>query len=208
MKRIIKLILVPLFGLLLTSCVTEQSLDTKIIEKEDLYYLIIEDGELIPGEGLSWYMDKNDFLNSEYSSGKLDPESSEFEEHRISNSENGPTGISPDIEVKLKKYDAPIYTICLFDEKDQLIKVCYRLYYPSDSVDDYANLLNDLCRTADSFDELLASTPAFENFASTAILESPISIKWHHISQSAYFQINSVNFQNYLIIDLILSVDD
>jgi len=211
MKRMILFSFSALFVscLLLSSCANKnESSSSPIIEKENLYELIIRGGKLIPGDGLEWYIDKTAFLESDYSSDKLNPASEEFEEHRINNSADGTTGITPVVEIKLKKYNIAASSIFLFDEDDKLIKVCYRQLYPSDSIDKYADVLTELCKAADEFDELFPENPDLRDLTNENILENPISIKWHHISEPTYFQINSVNFQNNLIMDLMLSVDD
>lgn len=179
----------------------------KILERENLTELFFENNKIVPGESLEWYMSKEDFLDSFFGSEILDPASELFEEYRVGEMQNGMLSYTPAVLVNLNAYDIQMDTTFLFDEEGELIKALYRLVYPASDINTYMILLNGLVAEADVIEKLEAEQVESRDLTEQNILENPVSLKWMCSADACYFQINSVEFQDYMLLDLILSVD-
>lgn len=177
------------------------------IEKENLSNLIVKDNEIIPGEELDWYMNKDDFFDGLYGSELIDPTSEKFDEYRVGDMPNGMVSYSPPVEVTLKQYGIQMDTTFVFDTEEQLVKALYRAMFPVSEIDTYIILLNNFVDEADSISLLETESSDLRNLSEQNILENPLTLKWNCKNDSCYFQINSVNFQDTIIMDLILSID-
>lgn len=178
-----------------------------VIEKENLADLIFRDGKAVPGESLEWYMTKDTFLDGMYGSEVLDPDSERFEEYRVSEMQNGMASYNPPVKVTLKTYDVETDPTFVFDSEGQLIKSMYRITYPASEAETYIALLDNLAGEADSMEELEAEQPDSRDLSEQNVLENPVTLKWNCKDGSCYFQVNSVQFQDTMILDLISSLN-
>lgn len=192
------------------ACLPEkQSTETSntIIEKENLTDLILKNGELVPGESLSWYMSVDDFLNGNYGSPVLNPDSEKFQEYRRGEMPNGMISYNPPVIVDFNEYNMQAETTFVFDENGQLIQSLHRFISADSDIDAYMVLLNTLIEEADAIQILEPDQSQECDFTEQDILDDHIALKWNNNSDACYFRISSAHFQDTLILDLVLSVD-
>lgn len=200
--------LLVIFSLLFASCTSDNPQNIKTTSKNSLTELIWEDDNFIPGDKYDWMMSSEEFMEKVYGSERMNPNSDKFEEYRYGEMENGMLTLSPPTAVRLKDNDFIANTTYLFNEGGELIKVVYRAVCPGDEIDKYTRTLDSLIQEVDSIDNLTAQPRDFQSAADAGLLENQVSAKWDNTEYGSYIQITSAYFQDNLILDLILSVDN
>lgn len=175
------------------------------VSNKNLTEMIMKDGKLVPGNGLEWGMSCEEFLAGEYSSEEMDPESDKFEEYRASEMPNGMFSYMPKVTITMEEYEDEMDMTCIFDQDKKLIKVCYRQMMPVDQCKEYLERMQKLLGEIQETKELEPEEQKDEELTEERILEEPISLKWNHTDKEASLHINSVKFDDSLIMDLILS---
>lgn len=193
-------------ALLFCSCtVKDKGLMTRTIQKNDLTALIIQDECLIPGDDLEWYMSESEFLSGAYGSKAIDPNSEDFEAHRVGKMQNGWTSYRPLVEIELKNYKTSVSPHYIFNEENNLIAVTYAIMVSSDLVEEYKDMLNCMSTEADDANNLCPSSENFHDLTTEDILTMPIILQWTDTTNGLYFEIDSIHFNDTLVMDLRVS---
>lgn len=178
------------------------------ITKANLTKLVMADGHLIPGEGLEWGMSVADFLAGQYGSEVLDPESEKFEQHRMGTMPNGWTYYDPPVTVSLKDYGVTAEPDCTFDADGKLNAVVYTVNLPEDDSDQFVEVLNAMCKEADSAENLRLTLGEPKNFSADDAAGIKVVLQWADDADGTYFEINALNFSSNFVVAVRVSTVD
>ena len=110
--------------------------------------------------------------------------------------------------MKLADDDMTMTTSYLFDEDSRLIAAFYRVFFLTDSIDEYTNLFNRLCAEVDSTSILRPTNTYTHEFTSETILGNIFYLQWKNDTDNTYFEINSSNFKETLVMGWRVSIVD
>ena len=181
----------------------------KDIKIEKFISAIISEGTLIPGENIVWNMDKETFTKEIYGAELLDSESDLFQEHRNATMPDGNSSVQPPLHVIFEDIDkvSATYPIYLFDSENKLYCVNYRYVFEISQKDQYKNIANKILDmlTQEKNTLILQRENEITDMNTFDVTKDKLSLKWFTVDQNQFFKMMSVEFQERLILDLIIS---
>lgn len=178
------------------------------ITKANLTKLVMADGRLIPGEDLEWGMSVEDFLAGRYGSEVLNPESEKYEPHRAGAMPNGWSYYDPPVTISLKDYGVTAEPDCTFDADGKLNAVVYTVNLPADDPGRFAEVLNAMCKEADSAENLRLTLGEPKDFSAEDAAGIKLVLQWSDDTDGTYFEINALNFSSNLVAAVRVSTVD
>lgn len=198
MRRIIAGLLT---GILVILCLAGCGNDGKIV-KRSLRDLVMADDTLVPGETLAWYMAREDFLESRWADDGLRAESESYDETRVGEMENGMTDYTLKTEIELSSVKANAGMMVLFNEKDELIRMTYRMLFKEDEKERFFELLNGFAEELDGIEALESENPELRGFSEGSLNEMPLFLIWHCPGNDTDIELQAMSLMGTLILDV------